>query len=110
MPTYLITGAIGFIGTHISKILLESGNTVIGIDSINNAYDPKIKQYRLTILNTYNNFHYYPLDICNQKDLTSVENYNIAAVIHLAARAGARQSIENPMLYLETNVLGTLMF
>tara|TARA_Y100001936_G_scaffold178947_1_gene175786 strand:- start:34195 stop:35169 length:975 start_codon:yes stop_codon:yes gene_type:complete len=105
---YLVTGAVGFIGTQISKILLESGHTVIGIDSLNDAYDPTIKQIRNKELSTFQEFKLLNMDICNNSLIKEIPDVQFDAVIHLAARAGVRQSLESPGIYLETNILGTL--
>ena len=108
LAKYLVTCAVGFIGTQISKILLESGHTVIGIDSLNDAYDPTIKQIRNKELSTFQDFKLLNMDICNNSLITEIPDVQFDAVIHLAARAGVRQSLESPGIYLETNILGTL--
>ena len=82
MAKYLVTGAVGFIGTQISKILLESGHTVIGIDSLNDAYDPTIKQIRNKELSTFQDFKLLNMDICNNSLITEIPDVQFDAVIH----------------------------
>ena len=100
----LLTGAAGFIGFHTSKALLERGNAVIGIDNLNNYYDPKLKLARLKILKKYPKFTFYKADIA--KELPIKEHIDV--ICHLAAQAGVRYSLENPKLYEKSNMLGTL--
>ena len=100
----LITGAAGFIGFHTAKTLLERGDTVIGIDNLNDYYDPKLKQARLEILEKYPNFKFYKSDISEE---IPVKEY-IDVICHLAAQAGVRYSLENPKAYEKSNMLGTL--
>lgn len=104
----LVTGCCGFIGFHLSKKLLQKKNTkIIGIDNINNYYDTKLKKDRLKILKNYNNFVFYKLDITNLKKLNKLfKKYNYKTVVHLAAQAGVRYSIENPNTYFNSNVAG----
>ncbi|HOS60472.1 MAG TPA: NAD-dependent epimerase [Syntrophorhabdaceae bacterium] len=114
----LITGAAGFIGFHLSKRLLDQGHTVIGIDNLNNYYEPKIKEDRLAILLKYPNFTFYKIDI---SDLTAMKQFfasfnvehktsNVEQfyIIHLAAQAGVRYSLENPYAYIDSNIYGFL--
>lgn len=104
MTTILVTGAAGFIGFHTSKELLERGDKVIGIDNLNNYYDPLLKMSRLEQLSKYKNFKFYKQDI---SDGISVDE-NVNKICHLAAQAGVRYSIENPLAYQKANSLGTL--
>ncbi|MDF2801513.1 MAG: UDP-galacturonate 4-epimerase [Anaerocolumna sp.] len=103
----LITGAAGFIGFHLSKKLLDKSNQIIGIDNLNDYYDPSLKQSRLEILGKYNNFNFHKVDL---KDKTAVDNifetYHPTHVINLAAQAGVRYSIENPYAYVDSNLIG----
>ena len=109
MKNILVTGCAGFIGWKVSQQLLEMNKKVIGIDNINNYYDPALKKWRLDTLKNKKNFSFYRLDIANYKKLKNVFAKNkIDAVINLAARAGVRASVENPWIYLDTNIKGTL--
>ncbi|MGN7241048.1 GDP-mannose 4,6-dehydratase [Priestia megaterium] len=105
--TYLITGAAGFIGYFLSKRLLEQGCTVIGIDNVNDYYDVKLKYTRLEQLESYEKFTFLKLDISNKEALTNVfKEYTPNIVVNLAAQAGVRYSIENPDVYMQSNVIG----
>lgn len=103
----LITGVAGFIGFHLSKKLLDQSFQIIGIDNLNDYYDPNLKQSRLEILGKYNNFHFHKGDL---KDKAAVDNifetYQPTHVINLAAQAGVRYSIENPYAYVDSNLTG----
>lgn len=103
----LITGAAGFIGFHLSKRLLDQSYQIIGIDNLNDYYDPSLKQSRLEILGKYNNFIFHKVDL---KDKAAVDNifeiYQPTHIINLAAQAGVRYSIENPYAYVDSNLTG----
>ena len=104
----LITGSSGFIGFHVSKKLLDKGFKIIGYDSMNNYYDINLKRSRLNILKKYKNFSFQKGYIENEKLLyKKVSKFKPKVIIHLAAQAGVRYSIENPDIYLKTNILGT---
>ncbi len=105
---YLITGSAGFIGFHMTKeILSNSNNFVLGIDNMNNYYDPKIKRHRLKLLSKYKNFKFKKIDIKNNKSLEKIfKKSNFDIIIHLAAQAGVRYSFANPKTYFDTNILG----
>jgi nucleoside-diphosphate-sugar epimerase len=105
---YLVTGAAGFIGARVTKMLLDSGQRVTGVDNLNDAYDVRIKQHRLNQLRGYDSFIFYQTDISQRHDLKPIQSQRFEAVINLAARAGVRQSVENPWVYIDTNVTGTL--
>ena len=102
----LVTGCAGFIGFHLSKHLLEENNNVIGVDNINNYYDPNLKEKRLNILKKNKKFKFYKLDICNEDKIIKVFKKRIDCVINLAAQAGVRYSLENPDAYFQSNLKG----
>jgi len=105
----LVTGCAGFIGWRVSEMLLEMNKNVIGIDNINNYYDPRLKRWRMEKLLSKPNFNFYRIDISNYKRLKEVFlERKIDAIINLAARAGVRASVEDPWVYLDTNTKGTL--
>lgn len=105
--TYLITGAAGFIGSYLSKKLLEKGCKVIGIDNINDYYDVNLKHTRLGQLESNEKFFFIKGDISNKElIMKTFEEYNPNVVVNLAAQAGVRYSIENPDVYIQSNVLG----
>ena len=104
----IVTGSSGFIGFHVSKKLLESGKKVHGVDSMNNYYDVNLKKARLKILKKYKNFSFSKTKIENKKNLDKAfKKFKPAIVIHLAAQAGVRYSIEKPRVYLDSNITGT---
>lgn len=103
----LITGATGFIGFFLSKKLLEEGNTVVGIDNLNDYYDVALKKGRLEILNEFDGFSFKLLDISDRRGvehLFSANSFNM--VVNLAAQAGVRYSIDNPSAYVDSNLVG----
>lgn len=105
----LVTGAAGFIGAKVSERLLAKGCDVVGLDDLNAYYDVRLKQYRLSRLKPNKNFSFYKGSVENHRYLKSVfKKIKPEAVVHLAARAGVRYSLENPFVYEQTNVLGTL--
>jgi len=108
MALYLITGSAGFIGSKVAEMLLDQGHEVVGLDNLNDAYDPRLKEWRLAQLDGKRGLTFHHLDICNREVLRQVFNSRIDAVINLAARSGVRQSLEDPWVYYETNVNGTL--
>jgi UDP-glucuronate 4-epimerase len=108
MGNYLVTGAAGFIGARTSEMLIEDGHTVVGVDNINDAYDPRIKEYRLAQLKKLRGFTFHKVDISEKSVIEHLKNEKLDAIINLAARAGVRFSVENPWAFLETNVMGTL--
>ena len=106
---YLITGAAGFIGFHTAKQLLETGHQVIGIDNINDYYDPKIKYDRLAILETHDGFNFHKHDLEDGNFVTELMvGEKPDRVINLAAQAGVRYSIDNPHAYVQSNIVGFL--
>ncbi len=103
----LITGAAGFIGSHLSKKLLDDSYQIIGIDNLNDYYDPSLKQSRLEILGKYNNFNFHKVDLKDKATVDNIfETYQPTHVINLAAQAGVRYSIENPYAYVDSNLTG----
>jgi len=105
----LVTGAAGFIGFHLSKSLLEDGYEVLGIDNLNEYYDPTLKHARLKQLKPYKNFKFEEIDIADRESLTKVfTNLKPNKVVNLAAQAGVRYSIENPYAYMDANLVGFL--
>jgi UDP-glucuronate 4-epimerase len=104
----LITGSSGFIGFHLSKLLLEKGNNVHGIDSMNNYYDVSLKKARLKILLKYKKFNFSKTNLENNKKVENIFiKFKPKIVIHLAAQAGVRYSIDKPRVYLKSNINGT---
>ncbi len=105
----LVTGAAGFIGFHTSKLLLERGDEVIGLDNLNDYYDVSLKDARLAILESMSGFRFAKIDLADRPAMEALFGGNrIDRVIHLAAQAGVRYSIENPHSYVDSNVVGTL--
>ena len=103
-----VTGSSGFIGFHLSKKLLEKGHTVHGFDSMNKYYDVKLKKARLKILKKYKKFFFTKNKLENKKILSqSILKFKPTVIIHLAAQAGVRYSIENPNVYMDSNIIGT---
>lgn len=105
--TYLITGAAGFIGFYLSKKLLEHGCSVIGVDNINDYYDVNLKMARLEQLKPYEKFTFIKGDISDKPVINRIfEEYKPNVVVNLAAQAGVRYSIENPDVYIQSNIIG----
>jgi len=103
----LITGAAGFIGFHTSQYLLNRGDSVIGIDNLNNYYDPSLKEARLNQLRNKDNFLFHKIDIIDKDAIDAVfKAESPDYVIHLAAQAGVRYSLENPYAYIDSNITG----
>jgi UDP-glucuronate 4-epimerase len=103
----LVTGAAGFIGFHTALHLLERGDEVVGLDNLNDYYDVTLKQARLKMLEKHANFRFVKLELADRQAIPALfERERFARVIHLAAQAGVRYSIENPMAYIDSNVVG----
>ena len=105
----LVTGSAGFIGYHLCKSLLDDDYEVLGIDNLNDYYDPKLKHARLDQLTPYKNFTFERIDIADREALTqSFNSFNPQKVVNLAAQAGVRYSLENPYAYMDANLVGFL--
>ena len=104
--THLVTGCAGFIGFHLSLKLLNTKKVVIGIDNLNNYYDPKLKKDRLDILKKFKNFKFFKINIQSKEIDKIFKNNKIKYVINLAAQAGVRYSLKNPKSYIENNING----
>ncbi len=105
----LVTGSAGFIGFHVSKRLLEMGESVVGVDNLNEYYDVNLKKARLEILKSYNDFTFYKEDIQNFQALEGVfETHNLDFICNLAAQAGVRYSLKAPFSYQKSNLDGFL--
>ena len=111
----VLTGCAGFIGHKVAESLLAAGHPVVGLDNLNDAYDTRLKNWRLEQVARHPRFQFHKLDISDRAALRALfltglgaKNCAPATIINLAARAGVRQSVENPSAYLETNVTGTL--
>lgn len=106
---YLVTGAAGFIGFFLAKRLAEEGATVIGVDNLNDYYDVSLKISRLKLLEKYKNFSFKKVDCKNSEAIANIFKIGkFDAVIHLAAQAGVRYSLENPHAYIDSNICGFL--
>jgi UDP-glucuronate 4-epimerase len=110
MAKILVTGVAGFIAHRTAEMLLDAGHTVLGLDNINDYYDVKLKEMRLSSLKSRDGFEFFKVDIENKSDLQWFfeNNKGIDKVLNLAARAGVRYSMENPDIYVSTNMQGTL--
>ena len=105
----LVTGAAGFIGYHVAKRLLESGYLVVGVDNVNAYYDPALKAARLNLLQANSSFRFHRIDIADRNAMSALfETERPDLVVHLAAQAGVRYSIENPQAYSDSNLGGFL--
>ena len=107
---YLITGVAGFIGSNLlDKLLINKNNIIIGIDNLNDFYNPSIKRKNIEHNLKNNNFHFYNIDLLDTNELNKVfENHKIDSIVHLAGYGGVRPSIENPKLYIDNNITATL--
>ena len=105
----LVTGAAGFIGFHLTKRLLSDGHVVVGIDNINDYYDVRLKQARLALIESDNQFQFLKADLSDREAIEDLfENGQFDCVVNLAAQAGVRYSLENPHSYIDSNVTGFL--
>ncbi len=109
----IVTGCAGFIGSNVCRCLIDQGNIVVGLDDLNDAYDVRLKMWRLHNIKLRQGFTFHQIDI---RDMVSIDqcissyqpHLNFDAVINLAARAGVRQSVTDPWIYYQTNVIGSL--
>lgn len=108
MANYLVTGAAGFIGARTTEFLLLDGHTVTGVDNMNDAYDVRMKEYRLKRLQSMDGFSFHKMDISDKAIIERFRNERFDGVINLAARAGVRYSVEDPWIFAQSNVVGTL--
>ena len=103
----LVTGAAGFIGFHVAQRLLQAGREVVGLDVVNSYYDPKLKEARLDVLKNDPKFTFLKLDLVDRAAISSLfAEHRFPRVIHLAAQAGVRYSLENPHAYVDANLEG----
>ncbi|MBC3943895.1 NAD-dependent epimerase [Erwinia persicina] len=106
---YLVTGAAGFIGFHVTQRLLAAGHQVVGLDNLNDYYDVNLKTARLDLINTHPNFTFVKGDLAEREGIAELfRSQRFQRVIHLAAQAGVRYSLENPLAYADANLIGHL--
>lgn len=109
MSNYLVTGAAGFIASRVAQMLLADGHRVVGVDNLNDAYDVRIKEYRLKQLQNKPGFVFQHMDVSDRKTIAALAKSGpYDAIFNLAARAGVRAAVENPWVFVETNMTGTL--
>jgi nucleoside-diphosphate-sugar epimerase len=110
MANYLVTGVAGFIAARVAGMLIDAGHYVVGLDNLNDAYDVRMKQHRVSELQGRERFKFHKIDIAERAWLERLEfdGMNFDAVINLAARAGVRASVKDPWTYVDTNITGTL--
>ncbi len=105
--TYLVTGAAGFIGSHVATALLERGETVVGVDNLNDYYSVQLKRDRLVRLTEHANFTFHHVDIADAAALgAALAGAKVKRIVHLAAQAGVRYSLINPQAYIQANIVG----
>src|SRR5262245_39043115 len=105
----LVTGAAGFIGSHVARHLLEQGRPVVGLDNLNAYYDPALKQARLATLAPFRNFQFERLDLADRAGVSALfAARRFPYVVHLAAQAGVRHSVVDPHAYVDANLVGFL--
>lgn len=105
--TILITGAAGFIGFHLARRLLGQGHAVVGLDHLNEYYDVRLKKDRLSMIEGHPSFVFHQADVADAKELEQIfANHSVDTVIHLAAQAGVRYSLQNPHAYIHSNIAG----
>ena len=107
MMNIIVTGSAGFIGFSLCIKLLERGNNIIGIDNHNDYYDPKLKDKRLERLNRNSNYQHYKIDLVDKDSVGKIfKDHKPHKVVNLAAQAGVRYSMENPLAYINSNIVG----
>ena len=105
--TILVTGAAGFIGMHVAQLLLARGDTVVGLDNLNDYYDPQLKLRRLARLTAHPQFRFVKLDVADRDGMAALfARERVERVVHLAAQAGVRYSLSNPHAYVDSNIVG----
>jgi UDP-glucuronate 4-epimerase len=103
----LVTGAAGFIGFHVARRLLAEGRNIVGLDNLNHYYDPALKQARLDILRKHSRFRFQQIDLAERSPMASLfADHQFEVVVHLAAQAGVRHSIDHPHAYIDANIEG----
>src|SRR5437867_3126380 len=109
--SWLVTGSAGFVGFHVASRLLDQGEQVIGLDNLNPYYDVALKRARLAELEGRRGFAFHPIDIADLAAMTALmeRHPDIAAIVHLAAQAGVRNSLADPLAYVEANVKGQVV-
>ena len=107
----VVTGACGFIGSHVATRLIEQGETVVGIDNLNDYYSVALKEARLARLQAMGSFTLYRADIANREAIAEIfgRHPDITGIVHLAARAGVRHSFQDPYVYIDTNIMGQVI-
>ena len=109
MSNILVTGTAGFIGFHLSRRLLERGERVVGLDNLNDYYDVQLKKDRLAQIQDEPQLVFHQTDLCDRKEIARLfDSERFDAVVHLAAQAGVRYSLENPSAYIDSNLVGFL--
>ena len=110
MANYLVTGVAGFIANRVAEMLLDEGHNVIGVDNMNDAYDVRMKEFRLNQLMGRDGYSFTQMDISDREAVEGLatSSDSLDAVFNLAARAGVRASVKDPWVYVDTNVTGTL--
>ncbi len=104
----LVTGCAGFIGHHVAEALLRRGDRVLGVDSLNDYYDPALKSARLTRLESHEAFAFARMDLSDRESVSRLADRGVDRIVHLAAQAGVRHSIDHPFEYLDANLAGQL--